>query len=69
MGYGFGNMSAEFVPFVECVTKTDFRVLSSQVHQMFGRYHGTVTADDGEVIRLACRRGLVGFAEEYHARW
>jgi hypothetical protein len=37
--------------------------------QMFGRYHGIVQADDGEVIRLACRRGLIGFAEEHHAKW
>ena len=42
------------------------KVLSSEVHQMFGRYHGTVTADDGEIIRLD---GLVGFAEEHHAKW
>jgi hypothetical protein len=44
-------------------------VLSSEVHQMFGRCHGIVQADDGEVIRLACRRGLIGFAEEHHAKW
>jgi hypothetical protein len=44
-------------------------VLSSEVHQMFGRYRGTVMADDGEVIRLACRRGPIGFAEEHHAKW
>ena len=44
-------------------------VLSSEVHQMFGRYHGMVQADDGEIIRLAGGRGLIGFAEEHHARW
>jgi hypothetical protein len=42
------------------------QVLSSEVHQMFGRYRGTVMADDGESIRLD---GLVGFAEEHHAKW
>jgi hypothetical protein len=43
--------------------------VSSKLHEMFGRNRGTVTADDGEVIWLACRRGLVGFAEEHHAKW
>jgi hypothetical protein len=61
-----GRLELDFVPFVERVAKTDFKVLSSEVHQMFGRYHGAVTADDGEVIRLD---GLVGFAEEHHAKW
>jgi len=61
-----GRLALEFVPFVERVAKTDLQVLSSEVHQMFGRYHGTATADDGEVIRLD---GLVGFAEEHHAKW
>ena len=64
-----GRLDLEFVPFVERVAKTDFKVLSSEVHQMFGRYHGTAAADDGKVIRLACRRGLIGFAEEHHAKW
>lgn len=61
-----GRLDLEFVPFAERVAKTDFKILSSEVHQMFGRYHGTVTADDGEVIRLD---GLIGFAEEHHAKW
>ena len=64
-----GRLDLEFVPFVERVARTDFKVLSSEVHQMFGRYHGTVQTDDGEVIQLACRRGLLGFAEEHHAKW
>jgi hypothetical protein len=51
---------------VERVAKTDLLVLSGEVHQMFDRYHGTVRADDGEIIRLD---GLIGFAEEHHARW
>ncbi len=61
-----GRLDLEFVPFVERFAKTDLVVLNSEVHQMFGRYSGTVQADDGEVIRLD---GLVGFAEEHHAKW
>ena len=61
-----GRLDLEFVPFLERVAKTNLLVITSAVHQMFGRYRGTVRADDGEVIAID---GLIGFAEEHHARW
>jgi hypothetical protein len=61
-----GRLDLEFTPFKERVAQTNLGVIFSEVHQMFGRYRGTVRADEGEVIRLD---GLVGFAEEHHARW
>ena len=39
---------------------------TSEVHQMFGRYQGTLVTDEGETIQI---RDLIGFAEEHHARW
>jgi len=61
-----GRVQLEFVPFLERVAAANLLLITSEVHQLFGRYHGTVLADDGEQIRL---EGLVGFAEEHHARW
>lgn len=61
-----GRVDLEFVPFLERVAATNLAVVTSEVHQIFGHYHGTVQADDGEVV---CLEGLVGFAEEHHARW
>jgi len=61
-----GRVDLEFVPFLERVAATNLLLITSRVHQMFGRYHGTLTTDDGEVLHLD---GLVGFAEEHHARW
>jgi len=61
-----GRVDLEFVPFQERVAMTDFKLLFSEVHQIFGRYRGTVRADDGEGVRLD---DLIGFAEEHHARW
>lgn len=61
-----GKLSLEFVPFFERVAKLDLKLLGSEVHQMFGRYSGTVQSDEGEIIRL---EGLIGFAEEHHAKW
>ena len=61
-----GRLDLEFTPFVERVAQTNLLLIASEVHQMFGRFRGTVTADDGEVIRID---GLIGWAEEHHARW
>jgi hypothetical protein len=61
-----GRLDLDFVPFKDRTAQTDLLVIHSQVHQMFGRYSGQVVADDGEKIQL---KGLIGFAEEHHARW
>lgn len=61
-----GRLDLEFTPFVERVASTNLLVITSEVHQMFGRYSGRIQTDTGEVILLD---GLVGFAEEHHARW
>lgn len=61
-----GRLDLTFTPFFERVAKTDLKVLSSEVHQMFGRYHGTVYTDGGEPVQID---NLVGWAEEHRARW
>ncbi len=67
-----GQLDLTFVPFKERVATTSLGVITSVVHQMFGRYSGEVRASgdagtgDGKTLRL---RDLVGFAEEHHARW
>jgi len=55
-----------FVPFLERTAKTNLLIIRSEVHQMFGRYAGTVVADNGEIVAID---GLVGWAEEHKARW
>jgi hypothetical protein len=61
-----GRLNLEFTPFMERVAKTNLLLIASEVHQMFGRYRGTVRADDGEEIHLD---DVIGWAEEHHARW
>lgn len=61
-----GRLSLEFKPFFERVAKTNALVLSSEVHQMFGRYNGFVVTDEGEKIEI---KDLTGWAEEHQARW
>lgn len=61
-----GRLDLTFTPFKDRTATTNLGIIYSQVHQMFGRYNGTVIADDGEKIQV---RELVGFAEEHQARW
>lgn len=61
-----GRVGLTFTPFKERVARSNLLVIFSEVHQMFGRYSGRVIADSGELIEID---GLVGFAEEHHARW
>jgi hypothetical protein len=61
-----GRLELMFTPFMERVARTNLLLITSEVHQMFGRYTGQVRTDEGETIRID---GLVGFAEEHHARW
>ncbi len=61
-----GRLDLEFAPFYDRTARTNLLLIASEVHQMFGHYAGTVTTDDGETIAVD---GIVGFAEEHHARW
>lgn len=61
-----GRLDLTFTPFVERIAKTNLLLIASTVHQLFGRYSGCVVADNGERIVVD---GLIGFAEEHHARW
>lgn len=55
-----------FVPFLERTAKTNLLLIRSEVHQLFGRYSGTVVTDTGESVVID---GLVGWAEDHKARW
>ena len=61
-----GRVDLELIPFKDRTATTRLLVIDSEVHQMFGRYYGSVVADDGEEIQID---GLIGFAEEHKARW
>ena len=60
------RVSLRFTPFYERVSTAKAGVLSSEVHQMFGHYTGTVVPDDGRPI--AVDRAF-GWIEEHKARW
>jgi hypothetical protein len=61
-----GRLDLVFTPFKDRTATTNLGIITSEVHQMFGRYNGTALADDGEKIQI---KDLIGFAEEHQAKW
>ena len=62
-----GRLSLMFVPIVDRCDLIDVaHVLVSDQHQVFGRFYGSVTLDDGTKLDID---GLRGFAENVHNRY
>jgi len=61
-----GRIDLTFTPFKDRTARTNLGIIFSEVHQMFGRYNGRATLEDGSLLEI---RDLIGFAEEHHARW
>lgn len=60
-----GSVDLVFTPFHERKAKSNLLIVASTVHQLFGRYEGTVIAGR----RQFDVKGVVGWAEEHSARW
>jgi hypothetical protein len=60
------RVDLRFTPFFERVSKAKTGILSSEVHQMFGHYDGTLVTDTGERIAV---EHVLGWIEEHKARW
>ena len=63
---GSEQVDLRFEPFFERVAKTNLLLLKSEVHQMYGRYSGTVVPDDGAPVQID---SLLGWVEQHDARW
>lgn len=61
-----GRLDLVFTPFRDRKARTDLAIITSEVHQLFGRYNGEVVTDKGEAIQII---DLLGFAEEHQAKW
>jgi len=54
-----------FTPFYERIAVSDFFVIQSEVHQMFGRYTGRVRFGGKDYFL----KNLIGWAEDHQAKW
>lgn len=61
-----GRLEMEFKPIVDRNSNTDFWVLKSIQHQVFGRYTGKVVLDDGRELYI---KDFLGFAEKVINKW
>ena len=61
-----GRFEMDFIPTLDRKSKTDFKLLMSDQHQVFGRYSGTAVLDDGTRLEI---RDLAGFAEKVRNKW
>ena len=55
-----------FKPIIDRASNTDFIILGSNQHQVFGRFTGTCILDDGRKIEL---KDFLGFAEKVSNKW
>ncbi len=61
-----GRFEMDFIPIIDRASNTDFKVLKSDQHQVFGRFTGTAVLDDGKVLHI---HNLLGFAEKVENKW
>ena len=61
-----GRFEMAFTPVLDRAACTDFKVLKSDQHQVFGRFTGTAVLDDGKRLEI---RDLMGFAEKVENKW
>lgn len=61
-----GRFEATFSPIIDRKAFSTALVISSNQHQVFGRFNGTATLDDGTKIEM---RDFLGFAEKVDNKW
>ena len=61
-----GRFQMDFTPVMDRASCTDFKILKSDQHQVFGTFTGTAILDDGTEIHV---RDLPGFAEKVENKW
>ncbi len=61
-----GRFEMDFVPVIDRASDTDFVVLCSKQHQVFGKFTGKAVLDDGTVLEI---RDFFGFAEKVFNKW
>jgi hypothetical protein len=61
-----GQLDLVLTPRYDKHSATKLGVLATETHQVFGRWSGTVTADDSRTVAID---GIEGFAEESRSKW
>ena len=60
------RLNLTFYPIVDRASNTDFKIVKSNQHQVFGKYSGTLVLDNGKVLTI---KDFPGFAEDVYNKW
>ena len=60
------NLNIIFTPILDRSSNTNFLIIKSVQHQLFGTFSGTVTLNDSTTLEI---NNMLGFAEEVYNRW
>ena len=60
------RLALDFIPVLDRSSRTDLKFLCSDQHQVFGRFSGKATLDNGKTLIL---RDFFGFAERVYNKW
>ena len=61
-----GRFEMHFEPIINRSSCTDVKLIKSDQNQVFGRFTGTATLDDGTVLHI---KDFLGFAEKVENKW
>jgi len=61
-----GRFEMDFAPIINRASCTDVKLIKSDQNQVFGRFTGTATLDDGTVLHI---KDFLGFAEKVENKW
>ena len=61
-----GRFEMDFVPIIDRKSYTSAGIISSDQHQVFGRFTGSIILDDGKKINIT---DFLGFAEKVVNKW
>ncbi|MBQ6479118.1 MAG: DUF2804 domain-containing protein [Erysipelotrichaceae bacterium] len=61
-----GRFEMDFKPVLDRTSNTDFVILGSDQHQVFGKFSGACILDDGTKIKI---KDFMGFAEKVSNKW
>ncbi len=61
-----GRLQIVFYPMIDRKDRMNAVVLSTDQHQVFGKFYGKVTLDDGNIVTFADK---IGFAEHVRNKW
>lgn len=61
-----GRFEMDFIPILDRKDYTSVMIISSDQHQVFGRFTGKAVLDDGSIIQV---KDFLGFAEKVSNKW